>query len=502
MYLFISENLIAIQNHSIFFFLENFSLLNLLILLPIFGSIFLLFLFKYKTYLIPKISILISGLCFVVSIILFFYFNLFFNESNFDFYQFFYYYSWLPNSNINFVLGIDGISLLFIVLTTFLMFLCFTSLFKSINYMVKEIYICLFLLESFLILIFSVQDLIFFYIFFESVLIPMFFIIGCWGSRERRIRANYMFFLYTLIGSLFMLVGILFIFFETGTTNYQILLLTKISFNKQLFIWFGFFLSFATKIPMFPFHIWLPEAHVEAPTVGSVILAGILLKLGGYGFIKFSLMLLPQASHFLTPLIHILGIFSVIFASFTAIRQTDLKRIIAYSSIAHMNIVVIGIFSPTKLGLQGSVFLMLSHGFISSALFLCVGFVYNIYHTRLLKYYTGLANTKPMLATFLLFFSFSNSGLPGTSGFLAEFLIFLGISKSNFFVCFLLLITVVLSAIYSLWLLNRVIFTNTKTEYLKIYSDIKQIEYSILLVLMFNTIFFGLFTEILLNFLI
>ena len=266
--------------------------------------------------------------------------------------------------------------------------------------------ICFLLLEFFLLQVFCVLDIFLFYIFFESVLLPMFLIIGVWGSRKRKIKAAYQFFLYTLIGSLFTLLAILTIYFETGTTDLQTLWNFTFSFERQVVLWIAFFLSFAIKIPMIPFHIWLPEAHSEAPTAGSIILAGILLKLGGYGFLRFSLPLLPEASVYFTPFVYILSLAAIIYASLTTIRQIDLKKIIAYSSISHMGVVTLGLFSYNLEGLEGSLFLMLSHGLVSSALFFCIGILYERYHTRILKYYSGLVYVMPLFVTYFLFLTF------------------------------------------------------------------------------------------------
>ncbi len=288
---------------------------------------------------------------------------------------------WLSFFNMNFYIGIDGISLFFILLTTFLVPICLLISWKSVNQFVKEFLVAFLFLESFMIAVFCMLDLVLFYVFFESVLIPMFLIIGVWGSRERKIRAAYQFFLYTLIGSLFMLIAILLIYFQVGTTDLQVLTTIEFSERRQLFLWAAFFLSFAVKVPMIPFHIWLPEAHVEAPTAGSVILAGILLKLGTYGFLRFSIPLFPQASVYFTPLVYTLSVLGIIYASFTTLRQIDLKKIIAYSSVAHMGFVTLGLFSLNVQGIEGAILLMLSHGFVASALFLCIGILYDRTHS-------------------------------------------------------------------------------------------------------------------------
>jgi proton-translocating NADH-quinone oxidoreductase chain M len=301
----------------------------------------------------------------------------------------------------------------------------------------KEYLIAFLLLEFFLIGVFCILDLLLFYIFFESVLIPMFLIVGIWGSRERKILASYYFFLYTLLGSVVMLLSILYIYYQVGTTDYEMLLTFSFSEIEQKFLWFTFFLAFASKVPMVPVHLWLPEAHVEAPTAGSVILAGVLLKLGTYGFIRYSLPLFPNASFFFTPLVYTISAIGIIYTSFTAIRQSDFKRIIAYTSIAHMNLVMLGIFSFNSIGIEGAIFQSLSHGFVASALFLVIGIVYDRYHTRIVKYYSGLASVMPIYITIFMFFTMANISFPGTSSFVGEFLILTGSFKCNTSVTFL-----------------------------------------------------------------
>jgi proton-translocating NADH-quinone oxidoreductase chain M len=306
------------------------------------------------------------------------------------------YFDWLPSSNLHLFLGIDGISLFFIILSTFLVSICILNSWSSVAIYEKEYYLCFLLILVFLIFVFSVLDVLVFYIFFESILIPMFIIIGVWGSRTRKIKAAYQFFLYTLVGSVLMLLAIFLIYFETGTTDFQLLLNFHFSEKKQLVLWLAFFASFAIKVPMIPFHIWLPEAHVEAPTAGSVILAGILLKMGTYGLLRFSLSLFPIACVYFSPFVYLLSVIAVIYTSCSTLRQIDLKKIIAYSSVAHMGFVTIGIFSCNICGVEGSLLIMLSHGFISSGLFLCIGVLYDRHHTRLIKYYAGVARVMPM----------------------------------------------------------------------------------------------------------
>jgi len=380
--------------------------------------------------------------------------------------------------NIYFSFGLDGISLLFFFLSNFLIVLCL--LFILEEDFVKEYSIILLVIDFFLLLIFSALDLLLFYIFFEAILIPMFIMIGLWGSRERKIRAVYLFFFYTLFTSLMMLLGLIYIYNITGTLNLEVLLTYNFTFEEQFWLWLAFFLSFASKIPMFPFHIWLPEAHVEAPTVGSVLLAGILLKLGVYGFLRFNLVLFPDASLFFSPLIYLLSILGVIYGSLTAIRQTDFKRIIAYSSVAHMNLVTLGIFSFNSIGIEGSILQSVSHGFVSAAMFLLIGILYKRYHSRLIYYFNGLVHIMPLYSIFFLIFTMANIALPGTSSFVGEFLLLCGIYKTNSFVAILGAIGVILCGSYSLWLYNRVVFGNLKTVYVQKFKDLNFREFFIL----------------------
>jgi proton-translocating NADH-quinone oxidoreductase chain M len=384
-------------------------------------------------------------------------------------------------------------------LTTLLIPICLLASWDAIKFNEKEYFIAFLAMEALVIAVFCVLDIILFYVFFESVLIPMFIIIGVWGSRERRIRAAYMFFLYTLLGSVLMLLAILYIYYQAGTTDYQILLTTTFDPEVQKLLWLAFFASFAVKVPMLPVHIWLPEAHVEAPTAGSVILAGILLKLGSYGFLRFSLPLFPYASVYFTPFIYSFACIAVIYTSLTAIRQTDLKRIIAYASVAHMNLVLIGMFVYNLQGLEGSILQQLSHGLVSGALFLCVGVIYDRHHTRLVKYYSGLAHTMPIYIAIFMFFSMANIALPGTSSFVGEFLILAGAFQTNTTVCVLSATGMILGGGYSLWLINRVAFGNIKVQYMKAFSDVDKREFATLLPLIALTLVMGIYPEIFLD---
>jgi proton-translocating NADH-quinone oxidoreductase chain M len=406
---------------------------------------------------------------------------------------------WFPVFNINFILGIDGISIFFLLLTTLLIPLCILTSWNSINTNLKEFLIAFLILEFFLIGTFCVLDLLLFYIFFESVLIPMFLIVGIWGSRERKILAAYYFFLYTLFGSVIMLISILYIYSFVGTTDYETLLTFSFSGFEQKILWLTFFIAFASKVPMIPVHLWLPEAHVEAPTAGSVILAGVLLKLGTYGFIRFSLPLFPKASFFFTPLIYTVAVVGIIYTSFTAIRQTDFKRIIAYTSIAHMNLVILGIFSFNHIGIEGAILQSLSHGFVASALFLSIGIVYDRYRTRIVSYYGGLAIVMPLYAIVFLFFTLANISFPGTSSFVGEFLILLGSFKVNSVITFLGATGVIIGGAYSLWLFNRIVYGNLKTQYTQKFLDLTPREFIIFIPLILGTLVVGIYPNVFLS---
>ncbi len=406
---------------------------------------------------------------------------------------------WIPFFNIEIYFGIDGISLFFIILTTFLIPLCILISRNSVKVYVKEYMMCFSLLELLLILVFSVSDLVLFYIFFESILIPMFIIIGIWGSRERKIGAAYQFFLYTLIGSLFFLLAILIIYFETGTTDVQILLTTQSPFYHQILLWLAFFASSAAKVPMIPVHTWLPEAHVEAPTAGSVILAGVLSKLGGYGFLRFSIPMFFEASLYFVPSTYVLSVIAIIYISLTTLRQVDLKKIIAYSSVAHMAFVTLGIYTFNLQAIEGSISLTLSHGVVSSALFMCVGVLYDRHKTRIIKYYSGMIQVMPIFMTIYLIFILANLSLPTTGGFIGEFLVIIGLFQSNKVITFLAAIGMVLGAAYSIWSWNRIACGNLKVYFIKSFADVNYREIYMFVPLVFLTFFMGIYPEVILD---
>src|ERR1700733_4000105 len=371
---------------------------------------------------------------------------------------------WLPDFNIGYRMGIDGISLFFVLLSTFLTPICVLASWFAVTRRVKEYMIAFLVLETLMVGMFCALDLIVFYMFFEGVLIPMFLIIGVWGG-PRRVYAAFKFFLFTLLGSVLMLLAILAIYFATGTTDITEALAYNFPPNLQIWLWLAFFASFAVKVPMWPVHTWLPDAHVEAPTAGSVILAGVLLKMGGYGFIRFSLPMFPDASATFAPMVYTLSVVAIIYTSLVALAQQDMKKLIAYSSVAHMGFVTIGIFTVTPEGLQGAMIQMLSHGVVSAALFLCVGVVYDRLHTREIARYGGLVNNMPRYALAFMIFMLASVGLPGTSGFVGEFLSLIGAYQVNTWVAFLATTGLILGAAYMLYLYRRVVFgTITKDD--------------------------------------
>nr|YP_006665879.1 NADH dehydrogenase subunit 4 [Porphyra umbilicalis]AFC17782.1 NADH dehydrogenase subunit 4 [Porphyra umbilicalis] len=470
---------------------------NLLIwtsLTPLSGVILLILIPGSYFNLIRNVAFGTAQLTFILSILLWICF-----DPTTSLFQFVYTINWFPSYNIYYTIGIDGISLFFIVLTTWLVTTCVLISWNMTNTQIKEYLICFLTLEFILIQVFCVLDVLFFYIFFESVLIPMFLIIGIWGSRQRKIRAAYQFFIYTLAGSLLMLLAILIIYFQQGTTDIQILWNVNFDTRTQILLWLAFFASLAVKIPMIPFHIWLPEAHAEAPTAGSVILAGVLLKMGGYGFLRFSLPMFPEASLYFAPLIYLLSIIAAVYASLTTIRQVDLKKIIAYSSVSHMGFVTLGLFSFNLQGLEGSIILMLSHGLVSSALFLCVGILYDRHKTRILKYYGGLVQVMPIFSILLLFFTFSNIGFPGTSSFVGELLVLIGLFQFSAISTFLSAFSMVLGAGYSIWLFNRVCFGSLKLQYITSFQDISRREFYTLLPLGVSVLWMGIYPNVFLN---
>jgi NADH-quinone oxidoreductase subunit M len=400
--------------------------------------------------------------------------------------------SWL-GGYANYQMGIDGISMPLVMLTTFLMPICILASWY-VNKRVKEYMIAFLVLETLMIGVFCALDIVLFYVFFEAGLIPMFLIIGIWGG-QRRVYASFKFFLYTLLGSVLMLLAIIAMYWHTGTTDIAALVANPKAFpvDMQKWLWLAFFASFAVKMPMWPVHTWLPDAHVEAPTAGSVILAAILLKMGGYGFLRFSLPMFPDASLYFQPLVYTLSVVAIVYTSLVALVQEDMKKLIAYSSVAHMGFVTMGIFSMTRQGIDGAVFQMISHGLVSGALFLCVGVVYDRMHTREIAAYGGLAHKMPIYAAIFMLFTMANVGLPGTSGFVGEFMTLLGTFKDNTWVAFFATLGVILSAAYALWLYRRVAFGVFDKPSLQWMPDVTRREFATLVPLVLLTIFFGVY---------
>jgi NADH-quinone oxidoreductase subunit M len=396
---------------------------------------------------------------------------------------------WLAE-NIKFKLGVDGFSMPLILLTTFLMPFCILASWDSIEFRVKEYFVAFLVLETTMIGVFCALDLVLFYLFFEAGLIPMFLIIGIWGGK-RRIYASFKFFLYTLLGSVLMLLAIMAMYWQAGTTDIPTLLAHKFPYNLQFWLWLAFFASFAVKMPMWPVHTWLPDAHVEAPTAGSVILAGVLLKMGGYGFIRFSLPMFPDASLYFAPFVFALSVIAIIYTSLVALMQEDIKKLIAYSSVAHMGFVTMGLFSMNEQGIQGAMFTMISHGLISGALFLCVGVIYDRMHTREIKAYGGLVNRMPMYAVVFLILTMANVALPGTSGFIGEFLTLMGAFRSNTWVAFFATTGVILSAAYALWLYRRVVYGELDKPVLQNITDLNRREIITFVPLVLLIIYYG-----------
>ena len=415
-----------------------------------------------------------------------------FDNSNAGF-QFVEQAGWLGDK-IGYSMGVDGISMLFVILTTFLMPACIIASKFSVQKRFREYMIAFLLLETLMIGVFCATDLVLFYVFFEAGLIPMFLIIGIWGG-PRRVYAAFKFFLYTLLGSVLMLLAIMAMYWQAGTTDIPTLLNHSFPASMQTWLWLAFFASFAVKMPMWPVHTWLPDAHVEAPTAGSVILAGVLLKMGGYGFLRFSLPMFPLASADFAPFIYTLSIVAIIYTSLVALMQEDMKKLIAYSSVAHMGYVTMGIFTMNPQGVEGAIFQMLSHGIVSGALFLCVGVVYDRMHTREISAYGGLVNRMPFYGVVFLLFTMANVGLPGTSAFVGEFLTLLGAFRANTWVSFFAATGVILSAAYALWLYRRVMLGPLVKPELKSMFDLSRREATILVPLLVLTIFFGVYPK-------
>ena len=461
------------------------NILSVITFLPLVGAVLIGFLNAEAKGNARWIAIWTTVLTFIVSLAIW----INFDKSNPGF-QFIEDHAWL--GGLRYKMGVDGISMLFVILTTFLMPICILASWESVQERVKEYMIAFLVLETLMLGVFCALDMVLFYLFFEGGLIPMFLIIGVWGGK-RRVYASFKFFLYTLLGSVLMLLAMMAMYAQAGTTDIPTLLQTRFPADMQWWLWLAFFASFAVKMPMWPVHTWLPDAHVEAPTAGSVILAAILLKMGGYGFLRFSLPMFPIASHQLAPMVFTLSIVAIIYTSLVALVQEDIKKLIAYSSVAHMGYVTMGIFTASQQGIDGAIFQMLSHGLISAALFLCVGVVYDRMHTREIAAYGGLVERMPKYALAFMVFTMANVGLPGTSGFVGEFLTLLAAFKANTWVAIFATFGVILSAAYALYLYRRVIFGAMEKKNLKGLLDLSPREIAMLAPLVLLTIYYGVY---------
>lgn len=468
----------------------DFPILSLITFLPLLGVLFLVFVRGDEATVARNArntALLTTVFTFLVSL----YMYCGFDKASAD-YQFVEQFSWFPGFNINYKMGVDGISIFFVLLSTFLTPICILASWESVKKRVKEYMIAFLMLETLMVGMFCSLDLVLFYVFFEGVLIPMFVIIGVWGG-SRRVYASFKFFLYTLLGSVLMLLAIIALYNQFGTTDIPTLSSANIPFDVQKWLWLAFMASFAVKVPMWPVHTWLPDAHVEAPTAGSVILAGVLLKMGGYGFLRMSMPIMPDASIYFTPLIFGLSVVAVIYTSLIALVQEDIKKLIAYSSVAHMGFVTLGIFTGNQQGIEGAMFQMLSHGVVSGALFLCVGVIYDRLHTREIARYGGLVKNMPKYAVVFMIFMMASVGLPGTSGFVGEFLVLIGLYQVSTLATFLALTGVILGAAYMLYLYKRVVFGELTKSDVKQMTDINWREIAIFTPLVVLVFWMGIY---------
>jgi NADH-quinone oxidoreductase subunit M len=473
----------------------DWPLLTILTLLPTVGAVFI-FVIRGEDELVARnarnVALWTSLITFVLSLVLWIGF-----DTSTAAFQFEERRPWIADG-ITYHMGIDGISLMFILLSTLLTPLAILASWESIKVRVREYMIAFLIMETLMIGVFSALDIVLFYLFFEAGLIPMFLIIGIWGA-DNRVYATFKFFLFTLTGSVLMLLAILWLYFQTGTTDIPQLAAIGFDPGWQKWLWIAFFAAFAVKIPMWPVHTWLPDAHVQAPTAGSVILAAVLLKIGAYGFLRVSIPILPDASAYFTPFIFWLSAIAVIYASLVALMQEDMKKLVAYSSIAHMGFVTIGIFTFTTVGIEGALMVMISHGLVSAALFLCVGVVYDRHHTRLIEKYGGLVHRMPTYAAIFLIFTLANVGLPGTSGFVGEFLVLVGVFQVNTWIAFLATTGIILSAAYALWMYRRVIMGALTKEELRYMFDLNGREMAVFAPLVVLVLLFGVWPQPLLD---
>jgi len=471
-------------------FITQLPILSLVTFLPLVGALFILFVRGDAETVARQsrfVALWTTLLVFVLSLFIWFGF-----EAGTAEFQFVERFDWLPQYRIGYHMGVDGISMLFVILATFLMPICILASWESIEKMVREYMIAFLILETMMVGMFCALDMVLFYVFFEGVLIPMFLIIGVWGG-GRRVYSAFKFFLYTLTGSVLLLVALLAMYFQVGTTDIPSLMDAQFSREMQYWLWLGMFASFAVKVPMWPVHTWLPDAHVDAPTAGSVILAGVLLKMGGYGFLRFSIPMLPEASDYFAPLVFTLSIIAIVYTSLVALVQDDMKKLIAYSSVAHMGYVTVGVFAVNQQAVEGAIFQMLSHGVVSGALFLCVGVVYDRLHTREIGRYGGLANNMPKYAFVFMVFMLASVGLPGTAGFVGEFMVLTGVFQVNSWVALLAASGVVLGATYMLFLYRRVIWGELTKADVKEMLDLDRREIAIFAPILFVVMWMGIY---------
>ncbi len=470
--------------------MNDIPILSIVTFLPLVGALFILIQRgnpESVAHQARVIALWTSAITFVVSLPLWIYF-----DSSTAHFQFEEQVEWIPAFHIAYHAGIDGISMFFVLLSTLLTPICVLASWEAIHHRVKEYMVAFLVLETMMVGMFCALDFITFYVFFEGVLIPMFLIIGVWGH-DRRVYAAFKFFLYTLTGSVLMLLAILAMYLQAGTTDIPAIMSIHLAPELQRWLWLAFLASFAVKVPMWPVHTWLPDAHVEAPTAGSVILAGVLLKMGGYGFLRFSIPMLPDASQFFTPLIFTLSVVAIIYTSLVALAQENMKKLIAYSSVAHMGIVTMGTFTFNQQGVQGAIFQMLSHGIVSSALFLCVGVVYDRMHTLMIDRYGGLVHRMPAYAFVFMVFTLASVGLPGTSGFVGEILSLIGAFQVSSWVAFLATTGIILGAAYMLWLYRRVVFGALVKDDLKTIFDLRPREIAVFAPLIVLVLWMGIY---------
>jgi NADH-quinone oxidoreductase subunit M len=472
--------------------MSSWPILSLLTFLPLVGAAFI-FVVRGDEEAVARnarwVALWTSGCTFLLSLVLWFDFDR--ASAGFQFVE---RHAWFPGTGIAYHMGVDGISVLFVLLSTFLTPICILASWEAIEHRVREYMIAFLVLETMMVGMFCALDIILFYVFFEGVLIPMFLIIGVWGG-ARRVYSAFKFFLYTLAGSVLMLIAVLAMFWAAGTTDITKLIGHGFAKSMQTWLWLAFFASFAVKVPMWPVHTWLPDAHVEAPTAGSVILAGVLLKMGAYGFVRFSIPMLPDASVAFTPFVYTLSIIAIIYTSLVALVQEDMKKLIAYSSVAHMGFVTLGIFTGTRQGLDGALFQMLSHGVVSGALFLIVGVIYDRLHTRDIARYGGLVERMPRYAAVFMLFTMASVGLPGTSGFVGEFLVLAGAFQVNTWAAAFASLGVILGAAYMLYLYRRVIFGTITRDDLRAMVDLKPREIAVFAPLVVVVLWMGIYPK-------